>query len=165
MPTLKKKSRQIEMGRNSNFTEDSLKAGWLSKRSQLKSRFPAFATSYKERWFVLTRNALIYYDSQEPARRKEKGKLEVKGVKLVEKVTLKDRDNGALQIGYTDSNNHDLSMCIIAKSDVERDEWIALLRNLVRTNPALSDKYHPRQWASGKVYKMNKLSIHTNRIS
>ena len=69
------------MGRNSNFNEDSLKAGWLSKRSQLKSRFPAFATSYKERWFVLTRNALIYYDSQEPARRKEKGRLLVKEVK------------------------------------------------------------------------------------
>ena len=70
----------------------------------------------------------------------------------MEKVSLKDRDNGAgaLQIGYTDTNNHDLSMCIIAKSDVERDEWIALLRNLVRTNPALSDKYHPRQWSAGR---------------
>ena len=153
MPTLKKKSRQIAMGRNSNFNEDSLKAGWLSKRSQLKSRVLTFATSYKERWFILTRSALIYYDSQEPARRKEKGRLLIKEVKLVEKVTLKDRDSGALQIGYTDSNNHDLSMCIIAKSDVERDEWIALLRNLVRANPALADKYHPRQWASGKVYK------------
>ena len=85
MPTLK---NLVEMGRNSNFNEDSLKAGWLAKRSQLRSRFPAFATSYKERWFVLTRNALIYYDSQEPARRKEKGRLLVKEVKLVEKVRI-----------------------------------------------------------------------------
>ena len=41
-------------------------------------------------------------------------------------------------MGYV-QNNHDGSMCIIAKSDVERDEWMALIRNMVRTNANLSD--------------------------
>lgn len=137
------------MGRNSNnFTDESLKSGWLSKRSQLKSRFSAFATNYKDRWFVLTRTCLIYYDSQDPGRRKERGRLALKEVKLVEKVTLKDRE-GALQIGYA-QNNQDYSICLIAKSDVERDEWLALIRNLVRANTSLSDKYHPRQWSAGR---------------
>ena len=135
------------MGRNSNFTEESLKSGWLSKRSQLKSRrFSAWsATSYKERWFVLSRTALIYYDSQEPSRRKEKGRFNIKDIKLVEKIILKDKEAGGLQIGI-----HEYTVCLIAKSDVERDEWIALIRNLVRANPALADKYHPRQWSAGR---------------
>ena len=30
-----------------------------------------------------------------------------------------------------------------SRSDVERDEWIASIRNLCRTNLHLSDKYHP----------------------
>ena len=136
------------MGRNSNINEDSLKAGWLAKKSQLTSIFPAFATSYKEKWFVLTRTALIYFDSQNPARRKEKGRLTLKDIKLVEKLNLKDRE-GALQIGYV-QENRDLSICIIAKSDVERDEWMALIRNLVRTNANLADKYHPRQYSAGR---------------
>ena len=148
------------MGRNnsSNVTgtgsEDSLKSGWLTKRSQLKTRFAAFATNYKDRWFILTRTALIYHDSQDPSRRKERGRLPLKEIKLVEKVSLKDREepSGAFQIGYAQNNgNHqDASMCIIAKSDVERDEWIALIRNLIRSNNSLSDKYHPCQWSAGR---------------
>ena len=69
------------MGRNSNVAggEDSLKSGWLTKRSQLKTRFAAFATNYKDRWFVLTRVALIYYDSQDPSRLKERGRLPLTG--------------------------------------------------------------------------------------
>ncbi len=137
------------MGRNSNINEDTLKAGWLCQRPHLKSRFSmTFSTSYKDRWFVLTRTALIYYDSQDPGRRKEKGRHVLKDVKLVEKINLKDRD-GALQIGFL-QNNHDAFVYLIAKSDVERDEWIALLRNMVRANANLSDKYHPRQWSTGR---------------
>ena len=48
-------------------SEDSLKSGWLTKRSQLRSRF-SFATNYKDRWFVLTRISLTYFDSAEPSR-------------------------------------------------------------------------------------------------
>ena len=129
-----RKQKLREMGRNSNVGEDSLKAGWLTKRSQFKARFAAFATNYKDRWFVLTRTALIYYDSQDPGRRKERGRLQLKEVKLVEKVSLKDREepSGAFQIGYTQNSSQESLMCIIAKSDVERDEWIALIRNLIR---------------------------------
>lgn len=99
----------------------------------------------------MTRSALIYYDSQDPSRRKERGKLSLKEIKLVEKISLKDRDesSGAFQISYN-QNNHDGSMCVVAKSDVERDEWITLIRNMVRSNPNLADKYHPCQWSGSK---------------
>ena len=50
---------------------------------------------------------------------------------------------------YTQNQQESL-MCIIAKSDVERDEWIALIRNLIRSNNPLSDKYHPCQWSAGR---------------
>ena len=36
-----------------------------------------------------------------------------------------------------------ISIIYIYRSDVERDEWIASIRNLCRTNANLSDKYHP----------------------
>ena len=69
----------------------------------------------------------------------------------MEKVSLKDRDepSGAFQIGYTQNQQENL-MCIIAKSDVERDEWIALIRNLIRSNNPLSETYHPCQWSAGR---------------
>jgi hypothetical protein len=75
---------------------------------------------------------LTYYDNQDA--RTERGKLTLKEIKLVEKISLKDRDepSGAFQVGHNSHQSSGGSMCIIAKSDVERDEWIALIRNLIR---------------------------------
>ena len=61
----------------------------MTKRSQLKSRFSW--TNYKERWFALTRTSLFYYDGDDESKRKEKGRLGIKDVKLVEPVNLEDR--------------------------------------------------------------------------
>ncbi len=52
-------------------------------------------------------------------------------------------------MGYLQQNNEGC-LCIIAKSDVERDEWMALIRNLIRSNSNLADKFHPFQWSAGR---------------
>ena len=41
-------------------TEKALKEGLMIKRSQNKSKFTA--TNYKQRWFVLTPDHLVYYE-------------------------------------------------------------------------------------------------------
>lgn len=44
-----------------NINEAVLKQGLMIKRSQNKKRFTT--VNYKQRWFVLTRQCLIYYDT------------------------------------------------------------------------------------------------------
>lgn len=41
--------------------EDVVKQGFMVKRSQNKKRFTPI--NYKQRWFVLTRRHLVYYDT------------------------------------------------------------------------------------------------------
>ncbi len=96
-----------------------LKTSWMTKRSQLKSRFSF--SNYKERWFVLTRTALVYYDGADVAaaaaaaaaggsvaagakRTKEKGRVLLKDVRLVERVQLREGENKphSFQVGYTE---------------------------------------------------------------
>lgn len=80
---------------------DVIKTSWMTKRSQLKSRFSF--SNYKDRWFVLTRGTLIYYDGADTLKKKEKGRIVLKDVKLVEHVALRDESKAnAFQIGYVE---------------------------------------------------------------
>ena len=169
------KSSSINEMTNENVV---LKSGWMTKRSQLKSIFSF--TNYRERYFQLTKSGLIYYENAPPIttggssthakNKKERGRVNIRDIRVVEPVTIKDRGNGgsknedqkyanSFQIGYkanthhqhsTKNNQHlkvsnipDHNLIVVARSDIERDEWIASLRNLCRANPNLSDKYHP----------------------
>ena len=69
--------------------DEVLKHSWMTKRSQLKSRISW--TNYKERWFCLTRSCLAYYDGDDEAKRKEKGRIYVRDVQLVEQVGVRER--------------------------------------------------------------------------
>jgi len=122
--------------------DEVLKQSWMTKRSQLKSRFSW--TNYKERWFCLTRTLLVYYDGDDEAKRKEKGRLYLREIKLVETVKLEERPH-SFQVRYSEGGQ-DYTLYIQTKGDSERDEWTQLLRNLIRHNPGLSDLYHPALW-------------------
>lgn len=153
--------------------EDVIKSGWLTNRSQLKSRF-SFTSQNKDRWFVLTRSSLIFYNNGDAAKRKEKGRIALKDVVIVERVALKDETKKSqltFQIGYrpapessTSSRRHrgqhhhprqrphhqqQAFLYIQAKSEADREEWMQLVRNLCRQNVNLADKYHPGQWLTG----------------
>ena len=67
-------------------SEELLKASWMTKRSQLKSRLTW--TNYKERWFCLTKSSLAYYDGDDVVKRKEKGRIVIREIRLVEQVCL-----------------------------------------------------------------------------
>ena len=57
---------------NEMSIEVVLKSGWMTKRSQLKSIFSF--TNYRERYFQLTKSALIYYDNAPPITQGSSGK-------------------------------------------------------------------------------------------
>ncbi|TRY74799.1 hypothetical protein TCAL_07110 [Tigriopus californicus] len=129
-------------------TDEVVKKSWMTKRSQLKSRFSF--SNYKDRWFVLTRTTLAYYDGADSMKKKQKGRIQLKDVRLIEKVSLRDESKShSFQIGYKE-NGQSYFLYIQAKSDSERDEWIQLIRNLCRSNPSLADKFHPTQYANGR---------------
>ncbi|EAA12199.4 AGAP008316-PA [Anopheles gambiae str. PEST] len=69
--------------RRSDFV---LKSGYMVKRSQNKKRFTP--VNYKTRWFELTRFYLSYYDIGNLEKRRERGRISVKGVRLVEPALL-----------------------------------------------------------------------------
>ena len=119
---------------------------------------------------MLSRSSLSYFDSADPFKRKERGRILLKDVRIVERVSLReprDRDEPnrahAFQIGYREMRPHGNSasghsprppqeyfLCILAKSDMERDDWISLLRNLIRANAHLAEKFHPSLWTAGR---------------
>lgn len=123
--------------------DEVLKHSWMTKRSQLKSRISW--TNYKERWFCLTRSCLAYYDGDDEVKRKEKGRIYVRDVQLVEQVSLEDRPH-SFQIKYCEGGQ-EYTLYIQAKSEGEREEWVQLARNLVRHNPGLADRFHPGVYA------------------
>lgn len=122
--------------------DEVLKHSWMTKRSQLKSRLSW--TNYKDRWFCLTRSSLVYFDGDDEAKRKEKGRIFMRDVKLVEHVTLDERPH-SFQVKYSEAGQ-EYTLYIQAKSDGEREEWVQLVRNLVKYNNGLVDKYHPGLW-------------------
>jgi len=119
--------------------DEVLKQTWMTKRSQLKSRISW--TNYKERWFCLTRSSLVYYDGDDEVKRKEKGRIMVRDIQVVEQVTLEDRPH-SFQIKYSEGGQ-EYTLYIQSKSESEREEWMQLARNLVRHNPGLLDRFHP----------------------
>lgn len=51
----------LVMGKDESDADEVVKDGFMVKRSLNKKRFTPI--NYKQRWFVLTKTHLIYYDS------------------------------------------------------------------------------------------------------
>ncbi len=144
---------------------EALKSSWLTKRSPPRSRFSLAGNGSKERWFVLTRTALLYYDGSTDTsasraggtRRREKGRVLLRDVRLIERVNLRDDTRPlAFQLAFKDhrgkgnGQRKQVLLYVQAKTESEREEWLQLLRNLCRHNPSLAEKHHPGQWAAGR---------------
>ncbi|XP_063860981.1 tyrosine-protein kinase Btk-like isoform X3 [Scylla paramamosain] len=138
-------------GRN----EEVLKEAFMTKRSQNKRSFTP--TNWKERWFVLSPENLIYFDGdRQSGRRKERGRVELSRVVAVECVNsvVFQRDY-VFQLCYLSEEKEQYVLYIAAVSGYERDEWLGYLRRLVAANECLSDWYHEgafirNQWSCCK---------------
>ncbi|XP_066950454.1 tyrosine-protein kinase Btk isoform X6 [Macrobrachium rosenbergii] len=122
--------------------EEVLKESFMTKRSQNKRAFTH--PNWKERWFVLSPENLIYYDGdKQSGRRKERGRVKLSQVVAVECVDTEvfHRD-WVFQLCYNSEENEQIVLYIAAATSQERDQWLDHLRRLVAQNPCLSDHYH-----------------------
>ncbi|KAG7517791.1 tyrosine-protein kinase BTK [Solea senegalensis] len=119
------------------------------KRSQQKKKTSPL--NYKERWFILTQEKISYYDFDPDKGQKRKGLrgfVDLEKVKCVE--TVQPEPNGppervfAFQIVYDEG-----PLYVFAKNDDIRAQWINKLKEMVRFNKDLMQKYHPCFWVDG----------------
>ncbi|XP_017029454.1 tyrosine-protein kinase Btk isoform X1 [Drosophila kikkawai] len=99
------KSFQAKLDRMSERLYDVVKSGSMVKRAQNKKRFTP--VNYKHRWFELTKQTLSYFDVENVERRRERGRIHLKGVRLVEEATVSGEggdpsapDGYPFQVGY-----------------------------------------------------------------
>ncbi|CAL8333244.1 tyrosine-protein kinase BTK [Gadus morhua] len=119
------------------------------KRSQQKKKTSPL--NYKERLFVLTQEKLSYYEyDQDKGRRKSlRGTVDLQKVKCVEKVYPEHHAPTErlypFQVIYDDG-----PLYIFAKNGEIQSEWIRKLKEIVRYNKDLKQKYHPCFWVDGQ---------------
>lgn len=158
---------------------DVVRQGFMVKRSQNKKRFTP--VNYKQRWFVLTRRYLVYYDG-DGERRKERGRIAVESVHVVETASLGSNAGGVggvgsdvagseagtggggggippglpFQVGYREAGQ-EYTLYLLAAREQDRTEWIRAIRAVCSENPGLSGRYHAGLW-SGKRWSCCRLS-------
>ncbi|XP_063616082.1 tyrosine-protein kinase Btk [Cydia splendana] len=129
---------------------------YMVKRSQNKKYFTPI--NYKERWLVLTRRALVYYDNANE-KRKERGRIETEAIHTVEQAELgelckqlpeSDGDSALFrypfQVGYTERGT-DYTLYLVAGSNAERVQWINSIRSVCISNGRARLRYHPAAWS------------------
>ncbi|XP_050342212.1 tyrosine-protein kinase Btk29A isoform X1 [Nymphalis io] len=140
-----------------NEDDEVIRQAFMVKRSQNKKIFTP--VNYKERCFVLTRKALIYYDS-DGQKRKERGRIPTDAIHTVEQAQLGelskqilDGDNEKspayrypFQVGYTEQNT-DYTLYLAAREHSERLSWIHEIRTICISNTRRA-RYHPEVWSA-----------------
>ncbi|XP_049864893.1 tyrosine-protein kinase Btk29A isoform X2 [Pectinophora gossypiella] len=128
---------------------------FMVKRSQNKKLFTP--VNYRERWLVLTRRALVYYDS-DSERRKERGRIPTEAIHTVELAQLgeiskqipdNDGDKSSVypfQVGYTEQST-DYTLYLVADEQTVRQRWIQAIRTVCISNERRA-VYHPGVWAA-----------------
>ncbi|XP_023253761.1 tyrosine-protein kinase BTK isoform X1 [Seriola lalandi dorsalis] len=119
------------------------------KRSQQKKKTSPL--NYKERWFVLTQEKVAYYDFDPDKGQKRKGlrgSVDLEKIKCVE--TVQTEPNSPLERMYAFQIVYDEGpLYIFAKTEDIRAHWIKKLKEMVRFNKDLMQKYHPCFWVDG----------------
>lgn len=139
-----------------------VKSGWMTKRSQNKNRFTPI--NYKLRWFELTKYWLSYFDIEDLDKRRERGRVSITGVRLVEPANLNTDgdstvpDGFAFQIGYCEMDAQSpgrstpqYTLYLLAPNEKERTDWIRAIRAVCEeTTSPKSYRYHPGLWLAKK---------------
>ncbi|XP_069550316.1 tyrosine-protein kinase BTK isoform X1 [Brachyistius frenatus] len=127
---------------------DSILEEFFIKRSQQKKKTSPL--NYKERWFILTQEKIAYYDFDLDKKKRKglRGSVDLEKIKCVETVqpdpTAPHERMYAFQIVYDEG-----PLYIFAKTEDIRAHWIKKLKELVRFNKDLMQKYHPCFWVDG----------------
>ncbi|BFF95531.1 tyrosine-protein kinase Btk29A [Drosophila madeirensis] len=118
------KSFQAKMDKMSEHLYDVVKSGSMVKRAQNKKRFTP--VNYKHRWFELTKRTLCYFDVENVERRRERGRIQLKGVRLVEEASVNGEggdpfapDGYPFQVGYCEISSAQQQAELQDRSGVE----------------------------------------------
>ncbi|XP_076223812.1 tyrosine-protein kinase Btk29A isoform X4 [Nomia melanderi] len=134
---------------------DVVRQGFMVKRSQNKKRFTP--VNFKQRWFVLTKRYLVYYDG-DGERRKERGRIAVESVHVVETASLGSNAGGGVgsevagseagtggggippglpfQVGYREAGQ-EYTLYLLAAREQDRAEWIRAIRAGTPSTPIM----------------------------
>ncbi|XP_065886239.1 tyrosine-protein kinase TXK-like isoform X2 [Dysidea avara] len=119
------------------------KMSYMVKRSQGKSSFGAI--NFKKRVFVLTDSKLTYYDGTMERRGSQKGVVDLKKVKVIEKVDDTTFEKPSFQVMHGD-----LILYVICNGRDEQEEWIALIQDLVKDLDILQEHFHPGTFTNNR---------------
>ncbi|KAI4463657.1 tyrosine-protein kinase [Holotrichia oblita] len=123
--------------------EEVLKQGFMTKRSQNKKIYTP--VNRKQRWFVLTNRHLIYYDTDNEEKRRERGRVILENVVYVEGTQIVNPvDEYPFQVGYQESGQ-DYTLCLFASRELDRIEWILALRKGAQSTPIMPGGAIPGQ--------------------
>uniref|UniRef100_A0A3B4FNH1 Tyrosine-protein kinase n=1 Tax=Pundamilia nyererei TaxID=303518 RepID=A0A3B4FNH1_9CICH len=137
---------------------DSILEEVFIKRSQQKKKTSPL--NYKERMFVLTAEKISYYDfdTDKMKRKGLKGSVDLEKIKCVEIVqpepnAPQERIKKILKIAplwiFPQVIYDEGPLYIFSKTEDTRVAWIKKLKELVRFNSDLMQKYHPCFWVDG----------------
>lgn len=147
-----------KMAARDDQSEEVICQTYMVKRSQNKKRFTPI--NYKERWFILTKSALVYYDT-EGEKRKERGRIDTETIHTVEQAQLGDVSKQLpggdgerspkgyrypFQVGYKEQAT-DYTLYLVAGKHTERAQWINAIRTVCATNCRRA-RYHPASWST-----------------
>ncbi|XP_041847055.1 tyrosine-protein kinase BTK [Melanotaenia boesemani] len=127
---------------------DSILEEVFIKRSQQKKKTSPL--NYKERLFVLTQEKIAYYDYDADKGKKKglKGSVDIEKIKCVE--VVQPEPNAPLERKYAFQIIYDEGpLYIFSKTEDIRCVWLKKLKDLVRFNKDLMQKYHPCFWVDG----------------
>lgn len=146
-----------------------IREGYMVKRSQNKKRYTPI--NFKQRWFSLQPNVLIYYDCDNEEKRKERGRIHTDSVHTVETAcpttfaddnrthnnsystggdsgnsgSAQHKQNYPFLVGYRE-NGTDYTLYLNAHRVQDRVQWILAIRTVCGNNPQLRRTYHQGLW-------------------
>uniref|UniRef100_A0AAR2L100 Tyrosine-protein kinase n=1 Tax=Pygocentrus nattereri TaxID=42514 RepID=A0AAR2L100_PYGNA len=129
------------------MSEEIIKEGILLKMSQQKKKISP--KNYKERLFILTSQALSYYEHEKGKKKAKKGVVLAERISCVEIVEPEEnapvQREFPFQIAYDDC-----ILYLFANDEPSRKDWLEALMHVIKGNAKLSAKYHKGFWVDGK---------------
>ncbi|XP_014345050.1 cytoplasmic tyrosine-protein kinase BMX [Latimeria chalumnae] len=105
--------------------------------------------NYKERLFVLTKTNLTYFNHARGRRKGKKGAIALEKIRCVETVTVNPHTSIQKQHPFQIVHNDGI-LYVFAKDEESQNNWIEALRNEIKGNSNIVEKYHKGFFADGK---------------
>ncbi|KAJ7319588.1 hypothetical protein JRQ81_019099 [Phrynocephalus forsythii] len=125
----------------------------LVKKSQQKKKISP--NNYKERWFVLTKASLSYYEYEKQKKGTRKGSIDIQKIRCAEAVDLEEQTpperSFPFQIVYKGG-----LLYVFSANEQSRRRWLDALHREMKNNTDLLHKYHKGFFSNGRFLCCNQ---------